>query len=89
MRHKYRTYDKSKRRIEFGNTLKELNWDKKADKRVLMERVGRDALKKEAFVFDIIQMGEDFYIIMTKTDPYIHGLKNSRVMGNIFKGVKI
>ena len=81
---KYRIWDK--RKISFANTLKEIE---SKDKKVIMKYVGRDALKQKTYVFDIIQIGDDLFIIMNDTDPYIKGLKNSKTMGNIFKGIKI
>jgi hypothetical protein len=73
--------------MTYGKTIKELGFDKK--KHILMKKVGVDNLKKDTYVFDIIQTGEDLYIIMTDKDPYIKGLSYSKTMGNIFQGVKI
>ena len=54
-----------------------------------MSYVGKDALKKDTYVFDMIQTQDDIYVIMTSKDPYIKGLKNSKVVGNIFQGIKL
>ena len=54
-----------------------------------MKYVGKDNLKQNTYVFDMIQTGEDLYVIMTDKDPYIKGLKYSKTMGNIFKGIKL
>ena len=88
---KYRMLEISKRKITYGKTIKEIGYDKKAKKQknILMKYVGKDNLKQDTYVFDIIQTGEDLYVIMTDKDPYIKGLKYSKTMGNIFKGVKL
>lgn len=92
---KYRIWNKSKRKMTFDND-KTINW-KKINKGIYtdnkklfrMSYIGKDNTKQDAYVFDMIQTGEDIYVIMNAKDPYVKGLKYSKVVGNLFQGIKL